>query len=452
MAVKWCYNQVIELWHGFQELGTGVKILLSIMFPFVGVIWAVTEALQAMGVVETVEQRKTREAIEAKMKISTEAHNKRVEQIKEQMKFVKAQQEAEKAATDLALKNIDREIELRQAAGESVKDLEKAKLQILINSAQQQYRLSKTLLELQDAELLSRRQHNIDIQKDAGKNTEQLEKALEFEKRQRALNIEENLATEKQALDDALHNLKVFNITMETERRNANKKEIEEAETHEEELQRVKAKRLENIDTTNKEVETKSANHWIRMGQIAKEAGDKQKKEDEEELARKLANIKQVDEYASQGFEFLSNLSSAFSKDSEKDARRQFNINKASGIAQATTSTAQAVVAQLAVPQDALTGANFVKAGIAGAIGLSQILKISKTQFGGGGSGGGGGVSIPRVSSGGANGGTGGQAQQNDNLTNIAQLLNQQPRPVLVVDSFNKVDREAEKIRSVASI
>jgi hypothetical protein len=111
-------------------------------------------------------------------------------------------------------------------------------------------------------------------------------------------------------------------------------------------------------------------------------------------------------------------------------------------------------MAQLAVPQDALTGANFVKAGIAGAIGFSQIAKIASTKFqpGGGGGGGGDKIPIPSIASGGANGGSNGQAQQNDNLTNIAQLLNQQGAPVLVVDSFNKVDRAAEKIKTVASI
>jgi hypothetical protein len=187
------------------------------------------------------------------------------------------------------------------------------------------------------------------------------------------------------------------------------------------------------------------ANYYTEQGNIAIRDAD------QKALDEKIANINQVGEYASQGFEILSNLSSAFSKDSEKDARRQFNINKAAGIAQATTSTASAIVAQLAVPQDALTGANFVKAGIAGAIGVSQIAKIAATKFQASG-GGGSSISVPTVSNGGANGGTGGQVQQNDNLTNIANLLNQQPQPVLVVDSFNKVDREAEKIKAVASI
>ena len=449
MAVKWAYNQVIELWHGFQELGTGVKVLLAIMFPFVGVIWAVTEALQAMGVVETVEQRKTREAIEAKMKVATEAHNKRVAEIKEQIKQVKLQQEAEKAATDLAIKNIDREIELRQAAGESIKELEESKLNILIQSARQQYNLAKTLMELQDQELFARREHNIELQKIQGKNTEQLQKALDFEKRQRALIISENLAAEKDALDQALHNLKVFQISAETERRNAQKKELEDEVTHQDELERIQSRKAENIKQSNTEIEKSNANLWLMLSEQAKAAADEQARLDKEALDNKLANIDAVNNGAEQGATFLSDLNAVFSKNSEKEAKREFQINKARDLAGAVTNTAKGVTQALASAPPPIS---FVNAGIVGALGAANIARIAKTQFGSTSSGGGGGVSIPRVSSGGANGGTGGQAQQNDNLTNIAQLLNQQPRPVLVVDSFNKVDREAEKIRSVASI
>ena len=44
-------------------------------------------------------------------------------------------------------------------------------------------------------------------------------------------------------------------------------------------------------------------------------------------------------------------------------------------------------MAQLAVPQDALTGANFVKAGIVAATGATQIATIAKSKFQGGAAG-----------------------------------------------------------------
>jgi hypothetical protein len=77
----------------------------------------------------------------------------------------------------------------------------------------------------------------------------------------------------------------------------------------------------------------------------------------------------------------LSALNTAFAKDDEESQKRAFKINKAISIGQAVISTAQGIIAQLAVPQDALTGTNFVKAGIVAATGAAQIATISKTQF-----------------------------------------------------------------------
>jgi hypothetical protein len=448
-AFQWVGQKALEVWDYFRGLGTGIKILLSIMFPFVGVIWAVTEALEAMGVVETLEEKKARQVIEAKMKISTEAHKKRVDQIKEQIKFVKTQQEAEKAATDLAISNIDKEIELRQAAGQEIKDLEKAKLQILINSAQQQYRLSKTLLELQDAELLSRRQHNIDIQKDAGKNTAELEKALEFEKRQRALNIEENLATEKKALDDALHNLKVFNITMETERKNAQKKELEDETAHQDELERIQSRKAENIKQANTEVEKSNANLYLMLSKMAKEASDKQKKEDEEELKRKLGNIEQVGDFASQGFETLSNLSTAFSKNSEKAAKRDFQINKLKSVSEAGVDGTKAVLSTFANTPTGL-GGKIAAASFAGIFAASNIARILSAQYGGSATG-----AMSSSVAATNNAVITPQSQQgndiNNTSTNVNSLLNG-GQSVLVVDSFTKVAAQQDKVQAVGTI
>ena len=78
----------------------------------------------------------------------------------------------------------------------------------------------------------------------------------------------------------------------------------------------------------------------------------------------------------------INDLAQAFLGDDEENAEKAFKINKALGISQAVVSTAQAVMAQLAVPQDALTGANFIKAGIAAATGAAQIATIAGQKFG----------------------------------------------------------------------
>ena len=85
----------------------------------------------------------------------------------------------------------------------------------------------------------------------------------------------------------------------------------------------------------------------------------------------------------------------AFGNDSAAGAERQFKISKALAISEAIVNTSRAIIGQLAVTKDQLTGANFVKAGIAAATGAAQIAKISRTKFGGGGGG-----SAPSVPSG----------------------------------------------------
>ena len=78
-------------------------------------------------------------------------------------------------------------------------------------------------------------------------------------------------------------------------------------------------------------------------------------------------------------------LNDAFSGNSEREREKAFKRNKAFSIAQALINTYQAVNQQLANPIDSLTGANFVKAGIALALGIANVAKIAKTKYEGGG-------------------------------------------------------------------
>lgn len=84
---------------------------------------------------------------------------------------------------------------------------------------------------------------------------------------------------------------------------------------------------------------------------------------------------------ATDALNLLSLRNENFDEEDEAAAKKAFDRNKKLQIAQAIINTSQAVMAQLAVPQDALTGANFVKAGIAAATGAAQIAKIKSTEF-----------------------------------------------------------------------
>ena len=157
------------------------------------------------------------------------------------------------------------------------------------------------------------------------------------------------------------------------------------------------------------------------------------KDEDARRKKDKEANIAQLQsrlQMTSDVFGAIGGLATALSKDGEKNAKKAFRINKAVSIAQAVISTAQGVISQLAVPQDALTGANFVKAAIVAATGAAQIATISKTKFQGGG--GGGGADIQSPQSGGA-----AQAPQfnvvGDSSLNQLASLQQEPVQAFVV-------------------
>lgn len=104
-----------------------------------------------------------------------------------------------------------------------------------------------------------------------------------------------------------------------------------------------------------------------------------------------LTNKKKL-ELASASFTAIADLVGSFNTQNEKDAERQFKIQKAFNLAAAVTNTALAVTGALTAggnPIKLATGAQFVEAGIAAAVGAANIVKIASSQFGQGDTGGG---------------------------------------------------------------
>lgn len=90
---------------------------------------------------------------------------------------------------------------------------------------------------------------------------------------------------------------------------------------------------------------------------------------------------------ASDAFSILGEITTLFSAKNEKDARKQFKIQKAFNLASAITNTALAVTGALTAggnPIKLATGMQFVEAGLVAAAGGVNIAKISATQFEGG--------------------------------------------------------------------
>ena len=108
-----------------------------------------------------------------------------------------------------------------------------------------------------------------------------------------------------------------------------------------------------------------------------------QKLADQKKAIDEKSNLSKV-KMAGDAFGALGSLVSAFSAQNEEDAKKQFKINKAFNLAQAVTNTALAVTGALTAggnPIKLATGAQFVEAGIAGALGVANIVKIAGTQF-----------------------------------------------------------------------
>ena len=186
------------------------------------------------------------------------------------------------------------------------------------------------------------------------------------------------------------HEREIQNIVGTEEQKNQIK--ILKADELEKKLAEIRAKYREEEIPLRKQADLTNETADIDAA-VAKRKTEEQtqkylKEYDEEEAQRKRDLADQRLSLASETFGALGDLATAFAKDDEKSAERAFKVNKAVGIAQAVISTAQGVMAQLAVPQDALTGANFVKAGIVAATGAAQIATIAKSKFQGGGAAG----------------------------------------------------------------
>ena len=108
---------VIKAYDYFDNLGTGIKVLVGIFFPFIGVVYGAIKALEYFNVIDTKNERD--------MSARHVANIKRID--KELAKREEAKK-ARKKAYDEETGNIDRQIKLLEAQGKSTEALEKLQL------------------------------------------------------------------------------------------------------------------------------------------------------------------------------------------------------------------------------------------------------------------------------------------------------------------------------------
>jgi hypothetical protein len=108
--------------------------------------------------------------------------------------------------------------------------------------------------------------------------------------------------------------------------------------------------------------------------------------EEAKKVATRQEGFKKGLDLAANAIQVLQAFSDASTKNGERDAKKKFKTDKALAIGAATVQTASAVTGALTAggnPIKLATGAQFVEAGIAAALGLAQIIKIKNSQFGG---------------------------------------------------------------------
>jgi hypothetical protein len=371
---------VVKAYDYFDNLGTAIKVLIGIFFPFIGIVYGAIKALEYFNIIDTKNERD--------LSARHVANMKRVD------KSLAKQEQAKKArkkAYDEETGNIDRQIKLLEAQGKSTEALEK--LQLKRSLTNQRELIKEARLNLQIL-----RATNI-----GGVNDEMIEETLTA------------IAEMKQAILNTETDIQIARIDSGKKAVDTAKKTNEELFTIDDsELKRREAQRkmdAENLalylgDTSMAEI--KSAKDGIQLLsdtrtaelEIEKNTADKKRQLDEDEIARKKLLRNTQLQLTADAFGAIGQLIESFNAKDEASARRQFKISKAFNLAAALTNTYLAVTGALTAggnPIKLATGQQFVEAGIAGTVGLANVVKIASTQFGGGG--GGGGVDVPNPSS-----------------------------------------------------
>ena len=264
--------------------------------------------------------------------------------------------------------------------------------------ATQAYKEQKFLVQEKEQELLDAKKDKLNEEKhlrvDKRKEIKDAESAIEKERIQNLLNLENEFLAQLEQAETEYYNSKLTDEQLEIQN------------TQDKYFNLIEQARQYNLDTSILEQAQKDElarinNEYRQQEKEAQDAKDKAKKDsDAKDLADDKAILDTKYKMTYDTINALMGLNDLFSAKNEKDARKQFKINKALSLAQASIQTFQAVTGALTAggnPLKLATGAQFIEAGIAAAVGAANIAKIAGTQFDDGGSAGGGGSSAPNI-------------------------------------------------------
>jgi len=152
----------------FEKLGTGVKILISVMFPFIGLIYGTIKALEYFGIVDDVNT--------AKMKKNAHDHTEAViKGADKRAKAIKKEQSQNDAKAQ-------REIDLAKASGKATYEMELSKAKAHLASGRVYLEVQKSKMKAMKAEmdlLLATEDEDSDRYKELKKRAEAVRKIMD---------------------------------------------------------------------------------------------------------------------------------------------------------------------------------------------------------------------------------------------------------------------------------
>ena len=301
--------------------------------------------------------------------------------------------EQERQVRDDVTKTIEERIAANEKISEITKDQlkqEREQIQIQINAAQNQAQVTgkiedEVVLRQKRLQLkeLDERLTSVESERLANQNSLLAEQNALFA--QRNENDAESIRLRGEGLDRFVADSEVYLDEVEVLERTTLTKRLErEFDYYKKSVTgrlRFNNERLLELKSLG-QTETDEYEQLLRQRlDIEQEYGERSLQFQNDIFNSRIQTVSGGFDLAGQSAQAFADLNDALSANDQANAEEAFKRTKALQLAGAIANTASAVTAQLAVPQDALTGANFVKAGIALTTGLAQIATIKSTKF-----------------------------------------------------------------------
>jgi len=210
---------VTNAYRRFEKLGPAVKIVISTLFPLIGIIYSVVKALEFFGVVDDANTAKMKANAKAKTDATEKEMNKKIA--------------AEKRKAQSVDENLSFEIRKAQAAGKNTEEMEEKKLKAALKSGRAILAMQKEKIAAYEAEIKLLKATG-DADSDRAKK---LEKSLKDTKQKSYEQYKEN---KKNAQDLTILQIEEDKKIEDANKEAYNKRKARREKEKEEELKRLK--------------------------------------------------------------------------------------------------------------------------------------------------------------------------------------------------------------------